>query len=745
MEINYKDKIFDYIKNNEDDLLLDILKKSDKSLNLDIMNKNNIYLIQYLVNLNKFKLLEYILNNFDIRIDILDIDGRIILYYPIKFNYTKIFDLILEYNKKIIGLTIMDIRDKLGYTSLHYCIIINNFNFFKKLYNYGSDITIVDNNKNNIFDLCLKYKRNDMLLYLIENEFNKDIYSFINIRGESIFYQALVYDNYNITDFLINIKKYIQNIMNSQENQYGLTILHQMVITNNNKYIDKLLEYGIDYNKSDYYGNTPHHYAILENNYDYINKILNKDNIKINYNTTNINGETLLHLYLMNNDYSDIMNNNYNHYDNIIILIKNTDLNLQNNDGITPLHLIIELGLWKDDNIKKILESGDKDLNLFISDNKNNNSIKRLNNNNEFIDIVVISYYNKLKNLKNNLDELVIDWEKYCASDDLNNLLKSINKKKGKSIDLYCTEMIRKMIVEEKRSVPQYVEINFNFDEDIVMEDNCFYTGSTIDILFGLIYLSRHNNVNFIISYPLSDNKKLTDYYKKIGLNYSYKVEFINIEIVWSFQKLILMTNFESIIQDKLSKSERFIVIPLGIEISDGSHANIIIIDKKKKIIERFEPNGQSSPRNFNYNPKLLDLLLENNFNNIDSLTDYNYIPPNKYLPIVGFQMLESINDDKCKFIGDPNGFCAVWCVWYIHFKLINPDIDSKKLVKDLIKKIKLSNKSFKSIIRNFSKKIAALRDNTLKKYNITINDWMNNNYDKEIIDNIEKDVLDIF
>ena len=61
-----------------------------------------IFIVQYIINLNRADILEYIFNNFDIRIDILDNDGRNLLYYPIKFNFTKIIDLILikiKYNR----------------------------------------------------------------------------------------------------------------------------------------------------------------------------------------------------------------------------------------------------------------------------------------------------------------------------------------------------------------------------------------------------------------------------------------------------------------------------------------------------------------------------------------------------------------------------------------------------------------------------------------------------------------------
>ena len=287
-----------------------------------------------------------------------------------------------------------------------------------------------------------------------------------------------------------------------------------------------------------------------------------------------------------------------------------------------------------------------------------------------------------------------------------------------------------------------YEEILFTID-DIVFENNYFYTGSTIDILFGLIYLHNNfKNINFIIDYPLSQNNKLINYYEKIGLDYDYKIEFINIEILWSYQKLIYITNFDSLLINLISKDERFIIIPLGIEITEGSHANIIIFDKINKIIERFEPNGAYTLYNFNYNSKLLDSLLKNKFINL--LNEYTYITPSDYLPIIGFQMLENINMKNIE-IGDPNGFCAVWCIWWCKYKISNPNIESKKLAIELIKNIKLSNKSFKKIIRNFSKNIVILRDDILKKYNIDINDWINNNYTQDIIDNIEKDIISLF
>ena len=201
------------------------------------------------------------------------------------------------------------------------------------------------------------------------------------------------------------------------------------------------------------------------------------------------------------------------------------------------------------------------------------------------------------------------------------------------------------------------------------------------------------------------------------------------------------MSNFDSLLVDILNKENRFIVIPLGIELTEGSHANIIIIDKINKTIERFEPNGANEPRNFIYNHTFLDNLLKNKFEQI--LSNYKFLKPKDFLPTIGFQMLEIINEEKCKQIGDPNGYCAVWCVWYVKYRLENPDVKQKVLVNNLINNIKLQNKSFKTIIRNFSKNISSIRDDMLKKYNVNINQWMNNTFDKSILKNFESEILE--
>ena len=114
--------------------------------------------------------------------------------------------------------------------------------------------------------------------------------------------------------------------------------------------------------------------------------------------------------------------------------------------------------------------------------------------------------------------------------------------------------------------------------------------------------------------------------------------------------------------------------------------------------------------------------------------------------------MIENIHS-PCKNIGDPNGFCTVWCIWYCYQKLLNTNDNtifeknssSEEFVKYLIKILKLQNKNFKEVIRNFSKNISQLRDQFLKKYDKDINSWISYDYTEETLISMEKEIVQTF
>ena len=717
--INNESEIFDLIKKQEFDEIYKIIK-NNKITNLDIKDSNYNYFIQYIVNYNQKLILELILSYHDkinIRIDILDIDGRTILYNCIKFNHLKMMELLIEYNKTTIGLSILNIPDKTGLTALHYSVIFNNFEAFKILLENEADPYALSKVGTNVFIACLMYRRNHMIDYLLENKYK---INFLNSTGETLLQVAINYNDTKAIERLLDTGINLNNI----SSDYGLTALSQTIALDNFDLYKKLLDKNVSINIPDFFGNLPLHYIFIYKKYEYLENLFKKPDIK--YNSTNINGETPLHILL--NNMSDI--------NNMILekILIETDLNIQNNQGVTCFMMIINNNLLA--KFKHILVI--KSLNFFIEDNTYVQPILTP----QILEILVESYYNMIKVNKN---ELLLDWEKFCANNMLEELKKIIKNPGKNNIEGICKDKIREIINKEKRTLPLVNKIQLNFDNGIYT-NYCYFTGSPIDVLFGLILLKNDFNnlgLEVVLDYPLTLNTNLEAYYKKIGMDYPYKLDFSNIEIIWAYQKIFFPSYFNDMIEKLLkNKDTKYIVIPIGME-SANSHANILFWDVKKKTIERFEPNGSNYPMGLNYNPELLDSLLTNKFKQFDE--NITYLPPYKFLPTISFQMLENLETDKCKKIGDPNGFCAVWCCWWVYQRMLNINNNMVKLenmASASIMHIKMEGLSFKTIIRNFSKKITELRDMYLKKINLDINDWIVGNYTDEELHKLEKDIF---
>jgi ankyrin repeat protein len=735
MEINNND-IFNLIKEQKFDNIYKLIKdKQLKNFNFKDMNYN--YFIHYLIIYNQIDIFKLFLelhddqlkenkkSTFDIRIDISDTDGRNILYNCIKFNYITLLELLIEINKRNIGISIINLQDRNGYTALHYCVLFNNFDAFKILIENDADPYIMSKDGANIFIICLMYKRNNMINYLLDKKFH---INFTNNNDETLLQVACTYGNIDIINKLFELPSQQMANLDNKSNDSGLTILHQSIILDNYELFEILLNKKIDFNAVDFYGNSALHYCIMNVRIKYLIKLIKIS--EINYNSSNINGDIPLHILL----------NNYNEFENIdntIIekILVESDLNIQDNNGITCLMLLDMNNLLETYHNILII----KPLNFYIENNKN----EHVKITDTVMNILVESYYNMIKQSK---AELILDWEKWCSA-DLYDKLKTLIPKNSKHPDSksICMNKIKDTILKEKRTLPRLSHIDMKLEQGI-FTNYCYYTGSPIDIIFGLILLHdtfNNDGLNIMLDYPLTINTPLEDYYKKISLDYPYKLDFSNIEILWSYQKLFYPSYFNDEILNLLKNKTLYIVIPIGIETSLGSHANILFWDVENNTLERFEPNGSNYPIGLNYNPKLLDTLIESKFKQFNP--KIVYYPPYNFLPSISFQILENLETPRCKKIGDPNGFCGVWCIWWVYQRMLN--IKNKKLninniANELIKYIKFDNMSFKTLIRNFSSKITDIRDLFLKKYKIDINDWILENYDIEILNNLEKDIL---
>lgn len=115
-------------------------------------------------------------------------------------------------------------------------------------------------------------------------------------------------------------------------------------------------------------------------------------------------------------------------------------------------------------------------------------------------------------------------------------------------------------------------------------------------------------------------------------------------------------------------KNKRYIVFFLSLEFKKSSHANMIIIDKDKGTIERYEPQGENPGF---YDPKKIDKYMKNQF------PGYQYLSPDQFCKSGLQEIIEDSTFDVYQF----GGFCKTWSFLYALFRIImENDMELEKL-----------------------------------------------------------------
>lgn len=706
MQLNKE--LFEKIKDHKFDEVMELL--DNKMLDINIRDTSNTYLIQYAIMYNKSDIVKKILKK-NCKIDFIDTEtGHSILHVPIKHNYKEIIELLL--NNTNIAMPLTDIVDKFGSLAVHYACSYSNNYALKMLLEKGTNINKTNNKGDAPLHIVIKKENIEGIKMLLEyNKVNTNIRTNI---GETPLHIACNYEFADVVERLLENKS--TNI-NNYDYEHHTTPLMYVTTWGNTKLVKLLLKYNADPDQQDVLGNSSLHMAILEDRPYIANILIN--HIK-EFNNTNIESMTALHLLIDDNKDIDVLRK----YDTDTLLWK-TNLNIQDINGNTIWHKIAK-GLWVV--YKDILVN--KKNNVFIKNNENVtpyeivHKVESSMNKKEFDSMIIDSYYNTLV-----IDrDYITEWENIC-------------KKKEKKDKEMCIKKIsenykNKISIPQKKSV--YCKIIVNTGKNIVEST---YKGFTIDIMSGLLLLhNKYKNIMSSLNNNIVINTDLMKHYRQSGIQKTY--DFLNFEIIWLHQNIFFPDNFTSTIQKFIKSENRFFVAPIGIEIGIGSaHANILLYDKKTNTMERFEPNGSTMPSNYNYNCWYLDKLLMNYFGS--QFKNMTYLTPAEFLPKIGFQMYENIEYYKTRKLSDPGGYCGAWCTWYIDNRLeySEYDIDASKLVKYLIKKIKNENYSFKNLIRNYSKVVTDIRDGLLANENLDVNDYYNNNYTENNINNIEAQV----
>jgi len=716
--------LFQFIKNNKEEQFMEYISNlTPEEIDVNMRDENGNYLISFAIIMNNRRILRKLIE-YGSRLDIIDTEGFGILYYPIKYNYLEIIDILLQQDKTTVGISLINLKDARNSVPIFYAIKYKNRYALQELLSHGADANYRGIDNMNSLHLAVLKKDITMVKMILRYIKNIDART---TDGLTALHYACDFQLPEIVKILLE-KGANQNLI---EFDYDFYPIFYAVVQNNFEITKILVEYGANPNHQDYQGNTIIHYAIVKNHLAildyimeaypiksedinvYVEDINNKKDISgdhIDPDIVNIEGLTIGHLFLYN--YQEI----YDKY--LIKILPYTNLNYQDNIGNTILHILSEKNLWE--KFESILIV--KKLNIYIKNNENKTvmDMVHIQDREKFINIVVQSYYNYLKKHHN---VWLLDWQNQCSGEKLI----EINEPT-------CFQHIREAIINGRMSMPVKKNKKTIFISDDEHVEFTTFTGSLLDMICGFKYLTKkHSHATSLFHSVQQNNPEFEKYTKSLGIQDNPHQHLIHFEIRWIYQRIFFPPGFESIMTNIINGNRyRYVIIPIGIILSNGNHSNGLFYDIESKVMERFEPHGSDYPSYFNYNPDLLDEILYKKMSNLlSNIYKQNikikYYQPKNYLPKIGFQTFESTEVNINKNIGDPNGFCTLWTIWYLDYRLKYIDHRPEKIVRNLVKQIKINNYSFRTIIRNYSKKITDLRDHYLSRIGRNVNDYLNN------------------
>ena len=135
-------------------------------------------------------------------------------------------------------------------------------------------------------------------------------------------------------------------------------------------------------------------------------------------------------------------------------------------------------------------------------------------------------------------------------------------------------------------------------------------------------------------------------------------------------------TSFKNNLMKCMKSKNRFIPVILNLITNEGNHANILLIDKKDKIVELYEPHGSRPVQSVlggikgAYNKKIGEVRR----------FWRRILPKYKVVNVVDFKRGTHFQMEY-----DPDnhsGFCVTWSILFVHYRLLNPHVKLENLVK---------------------------------------------------------------
>lgn len=313
--------------------------------------------------------------------------------------------------------------------------------------------------------------------------------------------------------------------------------------------------------------------------------------------------------------------------------------------------------------------------------------------------------------------------DSYLNSEDTYSHLTNDEKAICKRDPLKCTQILKKY-TKPIKSKTIYGKFNSN---------------TIHSIIYTLCLIKKHKNLmvphqSYIEDKYINDkinNDSMTFYVSDEGYTMNSLLE-LYMDILYEIKPFIIIWNspeihhidknldlyLTKIIKKGYGTAKRIIYIKLTLIMEGGSHANIILIDTKKRTIERFDPYGETPYLNSNE----MDDYFEMSFKKMHPIEDFKYIRPRDYFGGVGFQIISDDSNIINRKLGDPLGYCLAWTLWYLEERLTNPDLEPSEIIKRGMQKINENNKQTKFIdfIRDYSKTLDDMKNDFMERVGIS-------------------------
>lgn len=213
--------------------------------------------------------------------------------------------------------------------------------------------------------------------------------------------------------------------------------------------------------------------------------------------------------------------------------------------------------------------------------------------------------------------------------------------------------------------------VDYNFDVSKILTKTKI--GAFVpDVIHGNMYycLLCEKYASILHSMYYKNSTKITENADNVETAMNYFVS--NCPNLLDFKIFIHTTSYfisPQIIDIVKNSTKRFIVIDVTFLGKTSNHSNVVIIDKNKKTVERYEPFGS------------LYFVFP-----VDEILQEELSEPLKYKYILcktpGFQSQSVYHKTETTTFGDAVGYCLAWCLFMVEMRMTHPDIDICKMIK---------------------------------------------------------------